>query len=107
MSTPAQRMSRGDLYKVNSLLLGSHTDPLRGHLRWDPPRSLWNVGIWVVAVLLGPVTATWDSALIFMSMTALSLCAGHSVGFHRRLIASRRGQRAGPRLAAVSNPNDG
>jgi stearoyl-CoA desaturase (delta-9 desaturase) len=40
----------------------------------------------IVAVLLGPVTFSWDAALLFVVTTAITICAGHSVGMHRLLI---------------------
>jgi stearoyl-CoA desaturase (delta-9 desaturase) len=38
------------------------------------------------AVVLGPLNFTWGAFFIFLTTAAITLCAGHSVGFHRRLI---------------------
>jgi stearoyl-CoA desaturase (delta-9 desaturase) len=40
----------------------------------------------VVAVALGPAFMTWDAVLLFFLTSGLTLCFGHSVGMHRRLI---------------------
>nr|WP_281061369.1 acyl-CoA desaturase [Sphingobium sp. Sx8-8] len=32
------------------------------------------------------MTFTWEALAVFLLMAAITLCAGHSVGFHRRLI---------------------
>jgi stearoyl-CoA desaturase (delta-9 desaturase) len=39
-----------------------------------------------VAILLGPLTTSWDAVGLFVATSALTLCFGHSVGMHRRLI---------------------
>jgi sn-1 stearoyl-lipid 9-desaturase len=73
-------------YKVNSL---THLDTARadlGTVMWDAPRSIWNMSFLVGALCLGPLTFTWSAFLLFLGLTAVTLCAGHSVGFHRRLI---------------------
>lgn len=75
-----------DVYKVNSLVLKASSDAVAGSVAWDPARSLWNGGSLVCAVVLGPVTITWGAFAVFALLLALTMCAGHSVGFHRRLI---------------------
>jgi stearoyl-CoA desaturase (delta-9 desaturase) len=57
-----------------------------GRVVWDPGRSLWFGGVALVA-LVGAVPAfTPSAALLCAVTTAFTLCAGHSVGIHRRLI---------------------
>src|SRR2546422_6257978 len=75
-----------DPYKVNSLVLRPDTDPVAGVVRWDPVRSIWNGSIFLAAVVLGPIYATWDAFLVFLILSAATLCTGHSVGYHRRLV---------------------
>ncbi|MDE0348857.1 MAG: acyl-CoA desaturase [Gammaproteobacteria bacterium] len=75
-----------DAYKVNSLVLEARSDPFAGSVKWDPARSLWNGGSLLGAVALGPLTFTWGALAVFVFLLALTMCAGHSVGFHRRLI---------------------
>jgi fatty-acid desaturase len=40
----------------------------------------------LVALILGPLTFTWGAFTVYVVLTLITLCAGHSVGFHRRLI---------------------
>jgi len=75
-----------DPFKVNSLLLGPEVDACAGTVRWAPARSLWNGSMLLAAVMLGPLTFSWSAFLVFLVLCAVTLCAGHSVGFHRRLI---------------------
>jgi sn-1 stearoyl-lipid 9-desaturase len=36
--------------------------------------------------VLGPLTFSWGALIVFLFTAGVTLCAGHSVGFHRRLI---------------------
>jgi stearoyl-CoA desaturase (delta-9 desaturase) len=75
-----------DAFKVNSLKNLDEACPVHGHVVWDPARSLWNTLMFGGALLLGPMFFTWDAFAVFLATAAITLCAGHSVGFHRRLI---------------------
>jgi fatty-acid desaturase len=86
MSPQPSSTMRRDPYKVNSLVAGPGSDARLGTIRWEPKHSLWNGGILLVAVVAGPIYFTWQAFLIFLASAAITLCAGHSVGYHRRLI---------------------
>lgn len=73
-------------YKVNSLTNLDTADAVNGVVVWDAPRSLWNATMLVGALVLGPIFFTWDAFAVFLLLSAITLCVGHSVGFHRRLI---------------------
>lgn len=73
-------------YKINSLVLNEDVSPLTGKIVWDKSRSLWNTFIFLTAILIAPFYFTWSAFLIFLILCALTLCTGHSVGFHRKLI---------------------
>ncbi len=73
-------------YKVNSLILGEHVDQHQGRVRWDPARSFWNGSMLLAALVLGPVYFSWSAFAVFFVLLEVTMCAGHSVGFHRRLI---------------------
>jgi stearoyl-CoA desaturase (delta-9 desaturase) len=62
------------------------TDPVAGAVRWAPAKSLWIGGMTLAALGLGPVYFSWDALVLFLVTTAITLCFGHSVGMHRRLI---------------------
>ncbi len=73
-------------YRVHSLLLNAAVDPNAGKVRWDPARSLWNGTMLIAAVILGPIYFSWSALAVFFVLLELTMLAGHSVGFHRRLI---------------------
>ena len=78
--------SASNPYQVNSLALGADTNPIAGVVKWDPVRSAWNGTNLVAAIALAPIYATWDAIAVFLVVSALTLCTGHSVGYHRRLV---------------------
>ena len=79
-------MSGADPFKVNSLVIGPGVDPVAGHASWDPARSAWNGGMLLASIVLAPVYFTWGAVAVFVALLAITMCTGHSVGFHRRLI---------------------
>ena len=74
------------VFKVNSLQIHPDSDPSEGTVVWDPTRSIWNATMLLSALILAPIYFTWDAFLVFFVLLELTMCAGHSVGFHRRLI---------------------
>ena len=73
-------------YRVASLRLTEAADPVAGTVVWDPARSLWNGGMLLAGLILGPIYFTWGAFAVFVGLLAVTMCTGHSVGFHRRLI---------------------
>jgi fatty-acid desaturase len=73
-------------FKVNSLTNLDTARPDQGTVKWDPARSIWNMGFLFGALTLGPFYFAWSGLVVFLLLSAVTLCAGHSVGFHRRLI---------------------
>lgn len=73
-------------FKVNSLRNLELADPVAGHVEWDPTRSIWNTAMFGGALILGPLYFSLSAFMMFLLLTGITLCAGHSVGFHRRLI---------------------
>lgn len=67
-------------------IMGEGADPMAGRVRWAPVKSLWIGAMTATALIAGPPTFTWDAFALFLATTAVTLCAGHSVGMHRRLI---------------------
>lgn len=62
------------------------TDPVYGRVRWAPKKSLWLGGMALAALCLCPVFFSWSALALFLLTSAVTLCFGHSVGMHRRLI---------------------
>lgn len=61
-------------------------DAAAGVVRWRAGKSLWIGSMTLAALVFGPLTFEPAAFLLFLASTALTLCAGHSVGLHRRLI---------------------
>jgi hypothetical protein len=68
------------------IVAGTNCDPTEGRVRWAPAKSLWIGSMSLTALILGPVYFTWGAFALFIATCAITLCAGHSVGMHRRLI---------------------
>lgn len=64
------------------------TDPLDGNVQWSPTKSLWLGTMTAIAIVLGPICFSWSAFALFVATSAITLCFGHSVGMHRRLIHS-------------------
>ena len=75
-----------DPYKVNSLVLGPGVSPVDGRVEWAPVRSMWNGSMLIGALILGPLYFSWSALAVYLLLSAVTLCTGHSVGFHRRLV---------------------
>lgn len=62
------------------------TSASEGRIVWDAPKSLW----WFAHLIGGLIGVIWfttpGAILVFLTLTAVTVCAGHSVGMHRLLI---------------------
>ena len=68
------------------IVAAGHTGPADGVVRWRPVKSVWIGAMTLAGVIGAPLTFSWDALLVFLILTGVTLCAGHSVGMHRRLI---------------------
>jgi stearoyl-CoA desaturase (delta-9 desaturase) len=68
------------------MLADERCDPVDGTVRWAPAKSLWIGSMTMAAIALGPFWFSLDAVLLFIATSAVTLCFGHSVGMHRRLI---------------------
>lgn len=68
------------------IIADASTDPVQGRMRWAPVKSIWIGGMTLTALIAGPLLFTWDAFAVFVVLSAITLCTGHSVGMHRRLI---------------------
>lgn len=62
------------------------TDPVTAKVRWKPAKSIWIGAMTVAALVLGPLTFSWSALGVLFVLCGITLCAGHSVGMHRRMI---------------------
>ena len=63
-------------------------DAVKGAVRWAPAKSLWFLSMFLSAAVAGPPLVSWSAVTLFLVSSAITLCFGHSVGMHRRLIHS-------------------
>lgn len=61
-------------------------DARKGRVRWSPLKSLWWSGMTAAWLLLGNLYFSWSAVAVFLVLSALTLCLGHSLGMHRLLI---------------------
>src|SRR6185436_18730465 len=62
------------------------TSAVDGRVAWKPVKSLWISGMTLAALIGGPISFTWGAFALFLVTTAVTVCLGHSLGMHRRLI---------------------
>jgi fatty-acid desaturase len=64
----------------------SDTDAVSGSVHWQPGKSLWVSAMTLTALIAGPMFFSWSALALFLITTAVTVCLGHSLGMHRRLI---------------------
>ena len=65
---------------------GSITNAHIGVVTWRPIKSIWFITHLIVTVAIAPFVINITSLLIFVILTSITLCIGHSLGMHRLLI---------------------
>lgn len=74
------------LHATNRVFPLPDTSATQGRIRWAPQKSIWtfaHMGLGLGGIIALP---HWDAALVFVVLTGVTICAGHSVGMHRLLI---------------------
>jgi fatty-acid desaturase len=74
------------LVSTDRFVVTPDTSGLRGAIRVLPIKTLWLImhgTLGIAGVVLYP---SLDALLVFLVLTAITICAGHSVGMHRLLI---------------------
>ncbi|MFM9843827.1 MAG: acyl-CoA desaturase [Dongiaceae bacterium] len=71
---------------VHRIAADARSNPRAGRVCWSPVKSLWIAGMTGAAIIGGALTFSWDTLALFLVTTAITLCGGHSLGMHRRLI---------------------
>lgn len=72
--------------EVPRIISENNANPLNGEVVWAPIKSIWLVSMYIIAIIGGYVTFTLSAFAVFIVLTAITLCFGHSLGMHRRLI---------------------
>lgn len=62
------------------------TNPVQGEVRLSLQKSLWISGMYGAAFIGGYYYFSFSGVCLFLFTTLFTLCTGHSVGMHRRLI---------------------
>jgi fatty-acid desaturase len=82
-----EALARSDTtFRAPRMFDAASTDAVAGSVRWKPAKSLWITGMTLTALLGGPAYFTWGALALFLATTAATVCLGHSLGMHRRLI---------------------
>ncbi len=71
---------------TDRMISSSQSDAVEGRVVWMPAKSIWTGSLTAIALIAGPLTFSWDALALFIVTTAITICAGHSVGMHRLLI---------------------
>lgn len=62
------------------------TNAVDGQVVWSPIKSLWVFSHLAIALIGGVITFSLEAFMVFLLTTAITLCFGHSLGMHRKLI---------------------
>ena len=65
---------------------GNSGDPEAGVVRTDPTKILWLGPMYILGTVGSAMTVSASAVAVFFVFTGLTLCLGHSLGMHRRLI---------------------
>jgi fatty-acid desaturase len=74
------------LVSTGRVIVTDETSAVGGRILWSPAKSLWfaaHAFAGIAGVLFFP---SWQALGVFVVLTAVTICAGHSVGMHRLLI---------------------
>jgi fatty-acid desaturase len=66
--------------------IGSEGDAIQATVHWSPVKSLWFFAMLAGWIGFGISHFTLDAFALFLITSAITLCGGHSLGMHRRLI---------------------
>ena len=72
-------------------LVDPQTNPVEGTVHWSPARSLWLSAHYLIALVGGALTFSLEAVAVFVVATGITLCLGHSLGIHRKLIHNSYG----------------
>lgn len=74
------------MYSNERIVTNKDSNALHGQVVISLPKTLWMGSMFLFAVIGGWHTFSTTSLMVFVITTAVSLCLGHSLGMHRRLI---------------------
>ena len=71
---------------IQRVKASSLTNAAQGTVKWSPVKSLWWSGMCAAWIIGGSVYFSWGAIGIFICVSAITLCGGHSLGMHRKFI---------------------
>ena len=74
------------LHATERVIPCAKTNATLGTIRWDAWKSVWLTAMALGGVAAVTLTPSWGGSVVFLVLTAITICAGHSVGMHRLLI---------------------
>ncbi len=74
------------LVSTDRYTVSATTSATDGRITLEPAKLLWLAGHTVLGLVGVVYFRAWDAFAVFLVLTAVTICAGHSVGMHRLLI---------------------
>ncbi|MEM0909614.1 MAG: acyl-CoA desaturase [Pseudomonadota bacterium] len=74
------------MYHNARILEKKEDDAVEGCVEISFQKTLWICFVFLISIVGGWLTLSWSALLVFVITTSISLCFGHSLGMHRRLI---------------------
>lgn len=71
---------------VPTIYENSETNAFEGKVIWSPLKSIWVVVMYLFGIYGVLFLSSIGNFLVFLISSAITLCLGHSLGMHRRLI---------------------
>lgn len=75
-----------DLIAIERVIPEPETSNTQGRVVWAPGQSIWTLANGVMGTIGMVWFFTWGGVAVFVVLTGITVCAGHSVGMHRLLI---------------------
>jgi stearoyl-CoA desaturase (delta-9 desaturase) len=73
-------------FRSPRMLEATIADAVAGDITWSPVKSLWITTMTLTTLIAAPARLTPGAGALFLVTTAVTICLGHSLGMHRRLI---------------------
>lgn len=74
------------MHSTERVIVKENSNPVHGVVYWNPVKSIWLTSFTLITVIGGALTFSLDAFLVFVVLSAVTICGGHSVGMHRLLI---------------------
>ena len=71
---------------VPTIYENSETNAFEAKVIWSPSKSIWVMMMYLFGIYGVLFLSTIENFLVFLISSAITLCLGHSLGMHRRLI---------------------